>query len=471
VNTNAVREHTDAVGTLLLIGDTSSCEPIEGHLSQTGLAVDRAPDLVAALERLDAHPYDTLVLADTTRSPATVVDRLRTAGHCPPVVALVDDDLPDTGSVDAVAPSDDPEAVATQVETVLDRHRVERQRAERRRLLDIVDAVTESTLDADDTASGLTALCSELVASGVYDLAWAGRHDETTPVVEPVSAAGIPLDHLGGVSVETGAETTAATAVETGAVAVDDDDDRAVVAVPLGERPSAVLHVVGRRPAGVSPGEHQALAALGDALAPLFDDSTGEPEGSDGVRVLGDALGHELGNQLDIALTHLELARERGDDSHFEHVEAALDRMTDLAGDARLLASGEADPEPVDIASAAESAWSAVETTDATLETESATVEADPDLLGLLLENLLRNAVEHGGPDVRVRVGTTDDGFAVADDGPGIPPEEREQVLEWGYSSDGSGVGLGVVALVAARHGWTVEVTESQAGGARIEFS
>jgi signal transduction histidine kinase len=62
-------------------------------------------------------------------------------------------------------------------------------------------------------------------------------------------------------------------------------------------------------------------------------------------------------------------------------------------------------------------------------------------------------------------------GLYVADDGPGIPPEEREAVLEWGYSTrSSSGAGLAIVDLVAARHGWSVEVGESEDGGARFDF-
>nr|WP_246308121.1 response regulator [Halobaculum salinum] len=54
--------------------------------------------------------------------------------------------------------------------------------------------------------------------------------------------------------------------------------------------------------------------------------------------------------------------------------------------------------------------------------------EADPDRLHQLLENLLRNAVEHAGPAVRVGVGTLADGrgFYVADDGPGIAEGDVE---------------------------------------------
>jgi len=63
-------------------------------------------------------------------------------------------------------------------------------------------------------------------------------------------------------------------------------------------------------------------------------------------------------------------------------------------------------------------------------------------------------------------------GFAVEDDGPGIPEAQREEVFETGFttSDDGTGFGLSIVAEIAAAHGWTVSVTDGRDGGARFEF-
>jgi signal transduction histidine kinase len=131
-------------------------------------------------------------------------------------------------------------------------------------------------------------------------------------------------------------------------------------------------------------------------------------------------------------------------------------------------------------------------------------VTADPSQVTRLFENLFRNAVEHGSTsprsqthedavehgstssqpkadnavergngDVDVRVGRlADAGFYVADDGPGIPPEEREKVFEWAYSlgGDDTGFGLAIVRQIAEAHGWAIAVTESESGGARFEF-
>jgi signal transduction histidine kinase len=63
-------------------------------------------------------------------------------------------------------------------------------------------------------------------------------------------------------------------------------------------------------------------------------------------------------------------------------------------------------------------------------------------------------------------------GFYVADDGPGIPEGDRDSVFEPGYttSEEGTGFGLAIVAEMVAAHGWEIQVTETDAGGARFEI-
>jgi signal transduction histidine kinase len=129
--------------------------------------------------------------------------------------------------------------------------------------------------------------------------------------------------------------------------------------------------------------------------------------------------------------------------------------------------------EAVSLADAVENCWRTVETGDATLDVAATrTIRADRSRLEQLLQNLVQNAVEHGGSDVTITVGDVDDGFYVADDGAGLPADADERVFEPGYSTadDATGFGLGIVAQVATDHGWTVDVAESEAGGARFEI-
>jgi len=188
-------------------------------------------------------------------------------------------------------------------------------------------------------------------------------------------------------------------------------------------------------------------------------------------------ISHDLRNPLEVALGRLEFAREDGDEEHFDIVERSLHRINDLIDDVLTLArEGEtvSDPVRTDLATVASDAWTVVDSETATLavETES-TLRADPSRLQQLFENVFRNAVEHADSSVAITVGDLDDarGFFIADDGPGIPEEDREAVFEPGYTSgDGTGLGLSIVRTIAEAHGWEVSVADGADGGARFEF-
>ena len=189
---------------------------------------------------------------------------------------------------------------------------------------------------------------------------------------------------------------------------------------------------------------------------------------------------HDIRNPLEVARIRLEAARDTGEDVHFEKVAGALDRIDDITRD--VLAVGSADPtDAVAGGDVAESAWETVDTADAELVVSPRlpTVRGDADHLRGLFENLFRNSVEHGGREVIVRVEPTADGFAVADDGPGIPPDVGERVFEAGYSTaaDNTGLGLAIVDRIAGEHGWQVSIAPDRGsstdadGGARFELT
>ncbi len=186
---------------------------------------------------------------------------------------------------------------------------------------------------------------------------------------------------------------------------------------------------------------------------------------------------HDLRNPLNVARGNLQLVAEECDSDRLETVADAHDRMETLIEDLLALArkGNRIDsPEGVELAAVAEKSWRTVDTAEATLEVATDTViRADRNRLKSLLENLFRNAVEHGGTDVTVRIESTTDGFAVADDGPGIPEDRLETVFETGFSTahTGTGFGLSIVQQIAAAHGWSVSATESAAGGARFELT
>jgi PAS domain S-box-containing protein len=186
---------------------------------------------------------------------------------------------------------------------------------------------------------------------------------------------------------------------------------------------------------------------------------------------------HDLQNPLQVAETRLGMAQQECDSEHLEAVVRSHDRMKDLIEDLLTLAKEGAvveETEPVDLSATAERAVRNVTTDDVSLVTDTdCRIRADPDRLQQLLENLIHNAVEHCDDGVTVTVGDFEDGLYVADDGPGIPPAEREQVLERGYSTSetGTGFGLSIVQEIAHAHDWEVSIDESEDGGTRIEIT
>jgi two-component system sensor histidine kinase AdeS len=107
-------------------------------------------------------------------------------------------------------------------------------------------------------------------------------------------------------------------------------------------------------------------------------------------------------------------------------------------------------------------------------------LEADPDRLAQALRNLLRNAIEHtderGAVRLTVHATATSVRFVVDDDGPGIPPEERDAVFDRFHRLDaarsreagGAGLGLAIVQAIARAHGGRAWAASPSAGGARL---
>ncbi|WP_435180848.1 ATP-binding protein [Halorussus sp. AFM4] len=212
---------------------------------------------------------------------------------------------------------------------------------------------------------------------------------------------------------------------------------------------------------------------------------------------------HELRSPLTIAKIYLDRTAE-GDADAAAEVERALDRIEEMIEVVLVTARGSdasIDAEPVSIADVATEAWATLDfgRADLVVETDR-TVLADPIHVRHLLENLFKNAVEHGSTDPRsragadaedgsgdrrprdpdapesgvtVRVGSLPGGFYVEDDGPGIPEDEREAVFEAGHTTDEDGIGLGLtfVSQLVDAYGWDCAITEGEAGGARFEFT
>ncbi|SNR42862.1 PAS domain-containing protein [Halorubrum vacuolatum] len=215
---------------------------------------------------------------------------------------------------------------------------------------------------------------------------------------------------------------------------------------------------------------------------------------------------HDLRNPLAVVKGSIEMARYQDDTAPLERGERAAERIDQLITELLTLArqgEGIDDPTEATLASVAYEAWETIDDDDATLVVaDDPQIFADRSRLRQALENLFRNAVEHGVVDetgsvddrertagngergtdnseraadtdedrgtssetddtsVRVVVASTTDGFVVADDGPGIDPDNVKKVFEPGFTTneEGTGYGLDIVREICEAHGWSVTV-------------
>ena len=438
------------------------------------------------------------------------------------------------------------------------------------------------------------------IASEALELPFAGVHlvDDEWTTLEPAAVTADGRDRLGAAPtyertdpdrtvdrvnwgvLESGEPAVIEDAHEHGAVDETETPTRSAVVVPLGDH--GVVFAASPEPNVLTRFDRYLADILATVLTAALDRIERErrlesqkrllEERTDRLDELVSVISHDLRSPLSVVAGRLEMARDGTDSRHVERALGAAERSQDIVGDLLTLArEGDraTDLSPVALDDIARDCWRDVTTGTAALAVGTdETVRADRGRLRQLLENLIRNSVEHSstsppshaqedavehsstslpsharedtgsenasepsvanapedavehsstssrpkaddtvergstsppshddaapadpptagsaaastpaatddGVTVTVTIGTFEDGFYVADDGPGIPPEEREAVFESGYSTgrSGTGLGLSIVEQVAREHGWTIGLGESADGGARFEFT
>ncbi|SEW21717.1 PAS domain-containing sensor histidine kinase [Halobacterium jilantaiense] len=321
-----------------------------------------------------------------------------------------------------------------------------------------------------------------------FPLASLYRHDAASNVLRPAAQSDDAVDLFG--EAPTLADGSLAwQAFQSGDPAeYHEDDDRDVpvhrpdgpvaaeYAVPLGDH--GVLLVADTDTANFD--DHtkhlvRILAANTEAALARAEREAERERQNERLERFASIVSHDLRDPIQSARATTALAKA-GDETALDDLETIFDRMEELVEDVLTLAKhGQAvgETEPVSLAAVADDAWSTAGTDDATLDVDPdlPTLQADGERLRTLLENLFRNSVTHGGDAVTVTLGPTDDGFYVADDGAGFGDADPEQLFDYGYttSEDGTGFGLSIVRDVVTAHGWTIEASESAAGGARFD--
>ena len=229
-------------------------------------------------------------------------------------------------------------------------------------------------------------------------------------------------------------------------------------------------------------------ATLNENLERLADETHRRGAALDAARAFAASATHELRTPLQSALINLDMARSgRIAESDRSEVlglaNGQLQRMAASLSAVRALADAEfADPswfDEIDLADVADAAVADERrrSPDAVVDIESTpptTLVAWRDGVGLAIANIVRNAFVHGVPadgavpHVAVSiVGTT---VAVDDNGPGVPPADRQRVLERFEhgAGGGSGLGLAIAQQVALAHGGSVTIESSPLGGTRV---
>jgi len=357
----------------------------------------------------------------------------------------------------------------------------------------------EETLEAlQDTARALMEArttddighCAVAAAEDVigFPLASLYRHDDASGVLRPVAQSDAAAD-LFDEPPTLGEGSLAWRAFRAGAPEEYHEDDDRDVPVHRPEGPVAAEYVVPLGDHGVllvadtddtNFDDHtrhlvRILAANTEAALARAEREAERERQNERLERFASIVSHDLRDPLQSARATTALAKA-GDETALDDLEDIFDRMEDLVEDVLTLAKqGQAvgDTESVSLAAVAEDAWSTAGTETATLDVDPdlPTLQADAERLRTLLENLFRNAVEHGGDAVTVTLAATEDGFSVVDDGAGFGDADPEQLFDYGYttSEDGTGFGLSIVRDVVTAHGWTIEASESATGGARFD--
>lgn len=166
-------------------------------------------------------------------------------------------------------------------------------------------------------------------------------------------------------------------------------------------------------------------------------------------------------------------------------VQAEVSRITRLVDDLLLLAKSEERKflhvGPIDLRPYIEDLWDGMSlTAERRFELSpipDGTLQADPDRLAQALRNLARNATEHTtAPEGLVRLDVEEVApdrvrFVVADDGPGISPDQRERIFDRFHRTDSArdrasgGTGLGLAIVRAIAHSGRITAGETRGRG------
>lgn len=220
-------------------------------------------------------------------------------------------------------------------------------------------------------------------------------------------------------------------------------------------------------------------------------DVTTQKESRQQAMVLNRVLRHNLRNGLTVIMGHAQQLADNDDPTLAENAEKVLSKATELQTQASyakeltdILESTHYTQQPQNVSALVETSVAALNETypdvDFAVELPDRLCVMAAPKLGLAIEHVVRNAAEHNdaaNPQVEITVRTPDSEsdaveLTVADNGPGIPTDEQEVLLEGEETplKHGSGLGLWIVNWIITRTGGRIEFERNEPRGSRVRL-
>lgn len=352
-----------------------------------------------------------------------------------------------------------------------------------------------------------------------YAMVWTVTEDETLTLQ---NATGVmnSMDGSGTESLVHERGDLAWEVFEAGETRVVDEMEPAALAAPAAPIGSAVLVPVGdhglltigaRKPSAFDDVDVYLASLLAKHLGNVLDRITYEQaleeyqqdleRSNENLQEFAYIASHDLQEPLRMVSSYVDLlAEEYGDEldeEAAEYMEFAVDgahRMREMINallDYSRVETKAGEFEAVDVEELLEETLQSldlfIDDHDATIQHDQLpTVEADRNQLGQVFQNLIKNAIEHGGsgeddadgspgPVVEITAEETPDAcaFSVSDNGDGIPANQQDRIFDIFDSGHdgGTGIGLAVCERIVYRHGGTISVDSEPGEGSTFTFT
>ena len=486
-----------------------------------GIRVQTVDGAEAALERLERETFDCIVsdyempgmdgleLLDAVRESFPEIPFILLTGGGSERIASKAISAGVTDYIRKGVGKEQFTVLANRIENAIARRRAERLA---NRLIAVNDHIwdaSQAVLRATSREAIAETLCERLTTASPYLLSWVGKYDEETDAVRPQAAAGIDVGCLEPVALagdgdDGHGDASIREAVASAEIRVErpveptpalerasdlDADYYAGAVIPLvyEDRPYGVLVVWSDDRRAFGETERQILSKFGEAVAYAVDSVRTRKElvrREQRLQVFNRILRHNLRNDLNVVLGHAENIGDEHPDAEREAgiIRRKANELIEISEKARevgkTLDADDRTRRQIDLTTCVERTCAEFRQTypdaDVTADLPDAvTVYADKTLEAAIGE-VLENAIEHNDrarPTVTLSVsaaGGNDEWveLTVADDGPGIPEEERTVLVEGEETAlhHGSGLGLWLANWIVGKFGGELRFGTGETG-------